>query len=246
MTESIRSVSARASAIRALAIQFAAAFLAACGGGVYPERDPATMENVRVEGARFLPPGGRFILADSATRIGFTGMQIGYACSEILTVELASIPAGTPPAFRPSTRVRLPASPDCAVDTAGIDTVVLHAFPGAPGATRVRLANSNGAVTDSALLVNGTIGYVLLSGVPGIAGTLSNGPWTFRDSSGLAPRRIYGDSLPSCRHLNQATYAKSKDTVTVRLSFVTLDSAAAPDACLGEPHADSLDPALIP
>jgi hypothetical protein len=237
MAEPLRSFSARA-----LAIHFAAAFLAACGGGVYPERDPATVENVRVESARFLPSGGRFILADSVTRIGFTGIRIGYACSEILNVDLASVPAGTPPAFRPSTRVRLPASPDCAVDTAGIDTVVTHAFPGAHNAMRVRLANSTGAVTDSALLVNGTIGYVILSGVPGIAGTLSNGPWTFRDSSGLAPRRIYGDSLPSCRHLNQATFAKSKDTVTVRLSFVTLDSAAAPDACLGGVHSDSLDP----
>lgn len=215
-----------------------AALFVACGISAYPDRDPATVENIRVENARFLPLGGRYILADSATGIRFGGVRTGFECSEILAMGLAESPVGSPPAFLPHTRVRLPAAPDCAVDSAGRDTTITGVFPAGPDT--VRLANSAGLITDSAALIRGTLGFFILAGVPGIAGTISSGPWTFRDSSGLAPRQIYADSLPSCRHLNHATFSRSKDTVTVRLSFVTLDSAAAADTCRGPAHADSL------
>lgn len=219
-----------------------ASLLTACGGSVYPDRDPTTVENIRVESARFLPLGGRYILADSATSIRFTGVHTGYECSKILEMGLAATPAGIPPAYRPFTRVQLPASPDCPVDTAGRDTAFTLVFPAGPDP--IRLANSSGAVTDSAEVVRGTLEYDSLIGVLGIAGTISKGAWSFRDSSGIGPRQVRGDSLSSCRFLNQATWSKEKDTVRVRLSFVTLDSAAAPDTCHGAPRVDSLAPAV--
>lgn len=223
-----------------------AAGLAACGGNVYPDRDPATVENVRVESARFLPLGTRYIPSDTAVGIRFGGLRTGYACSEILEAALASVPTGNPPAFMPSTSVRLPATPDCAVDTAGVDTVITRRFSPPPpvDAFYIRLANSSGKVTDSARLVRGTMGYDSLIGVPGTTGVISKGPWSFRDSSVIGPRQVRGDSLPSCRFLNQATWAKAKDTVKIRLSFVTLDSAAAPDTCRGAPRVDWLEPAI--
>lgn len=219
-----------------------ALLLLACGGSVYPDRDPATVENVRVESARFLPLGGRFILADSATPIRFTGVHTGFDCSKILEMGLAAAPAGTPPAYRPFTRVQLPAAPDCPVDTAGRDTAFTLVFPAGPDP--IRLANSSGLITDSAEVIRGTLEYDSLIGLLGIAGTISKGAWSFRDSSSIGPRQVRGDSLSSCLFLNQATWSKANDTVKVRLSFVTLDSAAAPDACHGVPRVDSLAPAV--
>ena len=233
----------RSVSVRALAVKMAAGVFAACGGGVYPDREPATVENVRVESARFLPLGGRFILADSATGIRFTGMHIGYSCSEIINVGIAPVMTGNPLAFRPSTRVRLPATPDCPVDTAGLDTTVTDVFPGAPAPIRIRLANSTGAVTDSARLIRGSLEYDSLEGVI-TPGYIAKGPWLFRDSSSNGPRQFYGNDLPSCRFLNHATWSKTKDTVKVRLSYVTFDSAAASGACRGEVHMDSLSPAV--
>jgi hypothetical protein len=240
MLDRLRSVSARA-----LAVHAAAALFTACGGGVYPDREAATVENVRVQSARFLPLGGRFILADSATGIRFTGMHIGYACSEILNVGLAPEMTGTPPAFRPSTRVRLPTAPDCPVDTAGIDTLITRVFTGATDTLRIRLANSTGAVTDDALLIRGSLEYDSLEGVI-TPGYIAKGPWLFRDSSSIGPRLFYGQDLSSCRFLNHATWSRTKDTVKVRFSFVTLDPAAAADTCRGEVRLDSIPPAVYP
>lgn len=224
--------------IRAGAAAFAL-LLSACGQSVYPDREPATVENIRVQGAKFLPLGGRFILADSAASIRLIGIHTGYKCSEILEMGLAASPAGTPPAFLPRTRIRLPAAPDCAVDSAGRDTAITRVFPAVPDT--VRLANSSGVVTDIAAVIRGTLEYDSLIGVPNL-GLITKGPWLFRDSSAIGPRRLYGDSLSSCRLLNQASWSKAKDTVKVRLSFVTLDSAAAPDTCHGAVRLDSLDP----
>lgn len=218
-----------------------AILLAACGQSVYPDRDPVTVENIRVEGARFLPLGGRFILADSASSIRLIGIHTGYRCSEILEMGLAAMPTGNPPAFLPSTRIRLPAAPDCAVDSAGRDTSITRAFPAGPD-TVVRLANSSGVITDAATVIRGTLQFDSLIAVPTL-GFITKGPWVFRDSSVNAPRKLFGDSLSSCRKFNHATWSKSKDTVKVRLSFVTFDSAAAPDSCHGAFRLDSLDPA---
>jgi hypothetical protein len=217
-----------------------AGFLAACGQSVYPDRDPVTVENIRVEGARFLPLGGRFILADSASGIRLIGIHTGYKCSDILEMGLAASPAGNPPAFLPRTRIRLPAAPDCAVDSAGRDTSIARVFPAGPD--MVRLANSSGVITDTATVIRGTLEYDSLIAVPTL-GFITKGPWIFRDSSAIGPRKLFGDSLSSCRILNHANWSKVKDTLKVRFSIVTRDSSAAPDTCHGAFRLDSLDPA---
>ncbi|MDB5104516.1 MAG: hypothetical protein JWP91_2205 [Fibrobacteres bacterium] len=215
-----------------------------CGGSTYPDRDPATVEDIRVDSVKILPYGSRYLLGDSATPLAILGFYPGYRCSRILEIGIADAPTGIPPAYRPSTRVRLPGTPDCALDTIGRasrDTTVPHVF--GSDASMVRLANSAGRITDSARVVRGTLAFETLSGKLGIAGTLSKGQWTYRDSSAVASRRLFGDSLPPCRFLNQADFEKTGDTVTVRFSYVTLDPSAAPDSCNGAAHADSLDPA---
>ena len=40
--------------------------LAGCGQGTWPDRDPAPVDNIRVDSLRFRPEGGRYVLADSA------------------------------------------------------------------------------------------------------------------------------------------------------------------------------------
>jgi hypothetical protein len=228
-----------AAALGALALA-ALAVLHGCGGPVYPDRDPVVVENVRVDSVKFLPFGSRFVLSDSATSLRLLKVHLGYACTKVLESNVDSVPSGTPASFRAVTRILLPAAPDCAVDTVGFDTTVPHVFGADLGF--VRVANSAGTVTDSARVVRGTIAFDSLKGILGIAGTVSKGSWTFRDSSVLAPRLLFGDSLPSCRYLNQADFKKSKDTVTVHFSYVTLDSSAAPDTCRGASHSDSLPP----
>jgi hypothetical protein len=215
--------------------------LAACGEGVYGDRNATTTDNIRVDSVRIIPFGSRFVLADAPTRLMFIGFNTGYECSEILRLELSSIPSGSPAAFRPDTRVRLPAVPDCALDSGGRDTTVTHVFGADLGFARI--ANSSGKVTDSTRVVRGAFARDSIVGVPGIAGTVSKGAWTFRDSSSIASRMLFGDSLSSCRYVNHASYFRSKDTIRVRFSYVTLDPSASPDSCRGEAHSDSAAPA---
>lgn len=214
--------------------------LAACGEGVYGDRDPATVDGIRVDSVRILPFGSRFVLADAPTRLRFIRIKTGYACSEVLRMDLSSLPTGSPAVFKPDTRIRLPAVPDCALDTAGRDTTVTHVFGADPAF--VRMGNSSGKATDSARVVSGTLGQDSLIGVLGLAGTLSKGPWTFRDTSSQASRMLFGDSLASCSVFNHASYSRIKDTVWIRFSYVTLDPSAAPDSCHGGAHADSVAP----
>ncbi|MDQ2999684.1 MAG: hypothetical protein M3Y08_00275 [Fibrobacterota bacterium] len=217
----------------------AALFLPGCGGSVWPERSPVTVENVRIDTVRFLPPGGRFILQDSLVRIQLKGINIGYACSEILELKLEDAPSGTPPAFKPRSRIRLPAVPDCAVDSNAVQDSILTRIFGA-GTGIVRIANSSGKPMDSAQVVRGTLHSDSLEGVVGITRTLTKRPWTFQDSLGSLSRTVSGDSLSSCTFLNKAEFSAVKDTVKVRLSYVTLDSAASPDSCRGPLHRDTV------
>jgi hypothetical protein len=231
---------ARAAILAGLLTAFLMAFsaLAGCDQSVYPDREPAVVEGIRVDSLRFLPRGTRFVLADSATQVRFVRFHPGYACTQVLTMTLARTDTGAVPTFFPSTKVRLPAAPDCPVDSGGRDSLIAHVFGAGTGA--VRLANSSGAITDSAIVARGSMAFDTLNGVKGIAGTVSKGRWTLRDSSVLAPRLLFADSLSSCEFLNQADYANKGDTVTVRLSWVTLDAAVSPDSCRGPAHADSV------
>jgi hypothetical protein len=214
--------------------------LAACGEGIYGDRKPTTVSNIRVDSVRILPFGSRFVVADVPTRLRFLRFHAGYACSDVLRMELSSLPSGSPAVFRPATRVSLPSVPDCALDSLGRDTTVSHVF--GADLDSVRVGNSSGKVTDAAQVVRGTLALDSLVGVLGIAGTLSKGPWTFRDSSSQASRMLFGDSLASCRIFNHASYERIKDSVRVRFSYVTLDPSAAPDSCRGGAHADSAAP----
>ncbi|MEO6097946.1 MAG: hypothetical protein ABIW76_20705 [Fibrobacteria bacterium] len=212
--------------------------LAACGEGVYGDRKPTAVDNIHVDSVRILPFGSRFVIADAPTRLRFMRFNTGYTCSEVLRMELSSLPSGSPAAFRPVSRIRLPSVPDCALDSAGRDTTVIHIFSGNLDSARV--ANSSGQVTDRAQVVRGTLGLDSLVGVLGPDGTLSKGPWTFRDSSSQAPRMLFGEPLVSCRAFNQASYARFKDSVSVRFSYVTLDPSADLDYCQSGAHADSI------
>lgn len=229
------------------ALAAAALLAAACSLEPWAGREGTIVENVRVDSLRFLPYGSRYVLRDSASPIRFQDLRTGYAvgreCARILVLAVDSIPAGTPPAFPPVTRVQMPGNPEtCAVDSGGQDDTVAHVFR---AGSVIRLANSAGAITDSANLVSGTIAYDSIKGITGVAGTFSAGSLTFRDSSSLAPRFLFSDTVDGCRRLNQAEYRKGDgkgkgDTVTVRYSWVTLASAAEGPTCGGPAARDSV------
>jgi hypothetical protein len=225
----------------AMALVFSAATLSltGCGGAVWPDRSPATVENVRIDTVRFLPSGGRFILQDSVVRIQLKGIHVGYVCAEILELELEAAPGPTPSVLMPKSRVRLPEVPDCAVDGAQGQSDTLTRIFGA-GTGVVVLANSSGKRMDSAEVVRGTLHSDSLQGVVGITRSLTKSPWTFQDSLGSLARTVSGDSLSPCTFLNKAEYSAVADTVKVRISWVTLDPSASPDSCRGPLRPDTI------
>jgi hypothetical protein len=208
--------------------------LAACSVDPGADRAGTVAAGIAIDSVRFLPFGSRFVLRDSASPVAFLGYHAGYLCSRFLLLGLADAPAGDPPAYRPDTRVRLPASDECALDSGGRDTTAAGIFS---GGALVRLANPMGVVTDSALPVPGRLGYDSLRGIPDSSGALAAGNVLYRDSAAAGPElRI--DSLPACRYLNSADREKRKDTLLVRYSWVDLDPASQADSCRGLPHSD--------
>jgi hypothetical protein len=218
---------------------FIALLAAACSVDPWGDREGTTVRDIAVDSLRFMPLGGRFVLKDSAAPIAFLGYHAGYLCAKILEMGVRDIPVGEPPAFLPSTRVRLPGNPDCAFDSGGRDTTVPHAFS---GGSVIRLANSGGTLTDSALLVSGTMAFDSARGALGVAGTFTSGHFTYREASTLAPGLFFADSLPPCVRLNHADFEKNAkgDTVMVRYSWVTLDGVSAPGGCAGPAEPDSV------
>jgi hypothetical protein len=221
------------------AAMLASAAMQACGVGSEIDRPAQSVSGIRVDSLKILPSGSRFILRDSAVRIRMGKFYPGYACSEILALGLDSIAAGSPPAYAPLTRVRLPASAECAVDTLGRDSVLTRVFREQAG--WIRLANSSGTITDSAQVVPGSISRDSLIGkFSADTHTFSQGAYTVVDSSVQAQRSLYADSLVCGQSLNQAEYATHGDSLRVRLTVVTLDSAARPDTCRGHTHPETI------
>lgn len=213
------------------------AFVGACGIQVWPDRESAVVEGVRVDRVRAMPEGSRFILRDSLTSILLEGYHAGYLCSEILEIGLDSGLTGNGrPTFGPRTRVRLPEAPDCPADTGGRDTVLTRVF--GSGADTVWFANSSGDITDTAAVVSGRVSYDTVRGVPkGVVQSFEAGRWTYLDSA-IQGKILYSDSLNSCElpewavDSRPADYAPG-DTVEIRIALITLDSAESPDACAG-------------
>lgn len=211
--------------------------LAACSVDPGADRTGALADGIAIDSSRFLPLGSRFVLRDSAAPIAFLGYHAGYLCSRFQRLALQDAPSGATPAYRPETQVRLPAADECALDSGGRDTVVTHSFS---EGTLIRLANPLGQVTDSALLVSGRFAADSIRGLLAADKSLSAGNLTYRDSGSLGTPELRADSVPACRYLNSADWEKSKgDTLTVRLTWVTLDPAASPDSCRGPVHSDA-------
>ena len=214
--------------------------LAGCGQGVWPDRQPTIVEDIRVDGVSFVPAKSRFVLRDSTTKVLFKGYHPGYLCSEVLDLGLDPVASSSPLAFGPKTRIRLPADADCPLDSSGRDTLITKVF-GAGNDSIIRLINSTGSLTDSARLVRGRFSNDSLTGVPaGIVHTFSRGRWTYLDSTSQLPRRLFADSLTVCEYLNRATYSRQDSIVKVQISLVTLDPAFAPDSCHGIAHQQEL------
>jgi hypothetical protein len=210
-----------------------------CGVGSEVDRDPSIVTGIRLDSVIFLPAGSRFILKDSSTDLLIRKFYPGYACSQVLEMDLDSAPSGNPPAYSPLTRVRLPAAADCALDSAaGRDTSITHVFR---AGELIRLANSAGRITDSAALVPGELEYDSLAGVfSPITHVFSSGHYSVVDSGAGTGRYLYVDTLACGQYLNQAEAWGSGDTLKVRLSLVTLDPASAPDSCRGSTHEDTV------
>ncbi len=226
--------------LSALAIIWAAIF-SGCGQSTWSDRQPAIVEGIRVDSLRFVPAHSRFVLLDSASKVLFKGYHVGYGlhagydCIEILDMKLESLSKSQPAAFGPKTRVRLPTGVDCPLDTAGQDSLLTYVFP-AGGDSIIRLRNSSGRLTDSAMLVRGRFFQDSLKGKPsGETHVFAQGHWSFLDSTATIRRRLFVDSLGCNDFLNQGTYAIKLDTVKVRVSWVTLDSP-----CQGSPHTQEI------
>lgn len=224
---------------------FIAMLAAACSLEPWSGREGTIVQNIQVDTLRFLPYGGRFILRDSATPIRHIGFRTGYKvakdCARILSMDVDSVPMGMPPAFPSVSRIQLPGNPEnCPTDTGGRQAAVFpHVFK---DGTTIRLANSALKITDSSTLVRGTISFDSIKGVTGAASTFPVGGLLFRDSSSIANRFLFTDTVPPCKRLNHADYWKGDslgkgDTVMVRYSWVTLDAS---EGCAGPATRDSV------
>jgi len=213
--------------------------LSACSVDPGTDRTGTLVAGIQVDSVRFLPIGSRFVLRDSAASIAFLGYHAGYVCSRFLRLGLADAPGGIPPAYRPETQVRLPASDECALDSGARDTTASHVF--ASSEDTVRLANSADTVTDVAVLVSGQFKLDSLRGVPDSNSIFTVGKLTYAKSDSAAGPVLTAYSVPACIYLNSAEWEKGqKDTVTVRYTWLFLDPADSPDSCQGPTHDEVL------
>lgn len=212
---------------------------AACSVDPGSDRLGTVAEGIAIDSVRFLPLGSRFALRDSATGIAFLGYHAGYVCARFLDLGLGDGPVGDPLAYRPATLVRLPGTDACALDSGNRDTVATHVFR---DADTVRLATPGGMVTDAVRMVSGRFETDSLLGIPDSAGTLASGNLIFRGAPAQAEPGLQADSLPACRYIDAAEWEKRKDTLVVRITWVTLDPVTSAESCQGPSHADAFAP----
>lgn len=214
------------------------ASLAACSLEPDSHRAGTVAEDIDIDSVRLLPYGSLYIRQDSATGVRFFKVHKGYDCSQVLALGVDSVVSGFPPAYQPFSRIRLPGGSDCAFDSSGRDTTVTRVFR---DASTVRLANSRGKICDSARVARGAFVYDSIRGIPGTSTTFSAGKLTFRDSSSLAARFLFTDTIGPCLRFNQAQFEKEKgDTLKVTFSWMRLEPAAPGDSCGGVSHVDSV------
>jgi hypothetical protein len=240
-TESARPAGLRAGAGAALAAALlGAGHLASCALDEYPDRDPLVVEGAPVDSLEFLPPGARYVLADSAAGVLVKGYRPGYACTEITAMGLERRAGWDPPGYVAKVGFKLPAEPTCPLLDSARDSVVAARFGEADGPV-ARLLDSAGRTLDEAGIVRGTLSTDSLVHVaPAL--TASKGRFTYRDSSGFLGRQLFADSLGPCELLNHADFSERRDTTVVRYSWVTLDPVSAPDSCAGPTRQDTLTP----
>lgn len=210
-----------------------ACLLPACTASEWSDRDPIVVRGAPLDTLEFLPPGSRHILLDSLTEVRVAGIRLGYRCTEILAFgpEWKTSPV---PGYAVRLDFRLPADPDCPLETGVRDSVIAVRFAAADGPT-VRLLDSLGTVLDSAEAVRGRLSHDSLE-LKGSAATAFNSRFFFQDTSMPGGRLLRADSLSSCERLNHAEYARKSDTLAVvRYSWVTLDVPVPGDTCRWTP-----------
>lgn len=215
-----------------------------CTGSEWPDRDPIEVRGAPVDTLEFLPAGSRYVLIDSLTKVRVGGFRLGFnlddGCARILAFDLAK--AATPRAgYAVRLDYRLPAYPDCPLDSGTRDSALSVRFTAADSPI-VRLVDSLGAVFDTAAAVRGTLAFDSLE-LKSPALSTFRGRFFFRDTLGTVGRLLSADSLAACEFLNHAEYIRKSDSLKViRYSWVTLDPASAPDSCKGAAHGDFLTP----
>ena len=215
----------------------------ACNQSIYPDRSPIILDSAAVSSLRFWPPLVRYITVGETAVVQLKGIKRAYSCSEILESRLASTSSHDTLLVGSQTRVKIPGTPVCPLDTAGLDTA-FH-LPPTPvsGISTLVLKTPDNRITDSARRVNATVTAEILVYVSDTTGRKVQGRYTFRDSTSKHPlRTLSTDSLSRCETLQGAVYTSSNDTLKVRFHRLVLDSTQHPTLtpCLGK-HRDSLN-----
>jgi hypothetical protein len=215
-----------------------------CTGSDWADRDPIEIRGAPIDTLEFLPVGSRFVLLDRLTevRVGSfrLGCSLGDRCAEIVSfgLEKASSPVE---GYAARLDYRLPAVPDCPLDSGVRDSVLALRF-GPADMPVVRLLDSLGAVLDSAHAVRGSLSHdSLVLRSPAISAF--NSRFFFSDTTGFQGRILSADSLTSCDSLNHSEFVRLSDSLSViRYSWVTVDPATANDSCRGPSHRESMVP----
>lgn len=231
--------------VAAAALLGIAGLLPACTGSDWPEREPIEVRGAPVDTLEFLPVGSRYVLVDSLTGVRVGGFRLGFrpvtGCARILAFGLEK-EAAPVPGYSVRLDYRLPAVPDCPLDSGARDSVLAVRFAAAD-APVVRLVDSLGAVLDTAFAVRGRLFRDSLE-LRAPALSAFNASFYFEDE-GFGPRGrfLQADSLSPCESLNHAEYVRKSDSLKViRYSWVTVDPASPGDSCRVPERRESLVP----
>lgn len=214
-----------------------------CNQTLYPEREPATLQNVAADSIVFWPPSLKYARAGDTVSWLVIGLQRGYVCSQISLLGWSwSDDDSASNRYRLSSVIRLPENPTCAVDTKGLDSLFKRTFHTPPG-QRLYLQTSAGVSTDSLLYVAGEgHTHVFQHLVSGPDSAVFGGRFVFHDSGLSRMRRfVTADSMASCETFQSAAFKRQGDTLTVRVKrLVAVPGTAGFPPCAG-PRADTVE-----